>query len=97
MNQTVKAYYDGRYFVPETPVKIAKNQTVLLSFTEYIAKNETQQKSQPHILTRQEKNERDARELAILNENAEQMNIEAADVFLYQKDIFDEESFPGDI
>ncbi|GHV62800.1 hypothetical protein AGMMS49587_10740 [Spirochaetia bacterium] len=30
--EAVKAYYDGRVFTPEGPVKLAKNTTVILSF-----------------------------------------------------------------
>jgi predicted DNA-binding antitoxin AbrB/MazE fold protein len=82
--EAVRAYYDGRVFTPEEPVKLAKNRTVIISFSE----DDTAIVENPYRITAEEKLKRDAAELEYLNTNAERMNAEMADVLRYQKDIF---------
>ncbi|GHU79387.1 hypothetical protein FACS189462_5020 [Spirochaetia bacterium] len=81
--EAVRAYYDGRVFTPEEPVKLAKNTTVILSF-----QADGRNAENPFRITAEEKRVRDAAESEYLNANAERMNAEMADVLQYQKDIF---------
>jgi hypothetical protein len=82
--EAVKAYYDGRVFTPEGPVKLAKNTTVIISFSE----EREQGAGNPYRITAVEKRMRDEEEIAYLNANAERLNAEMADVLQYQKEIF---------
>jgi hypothetical protein len=89
--EAVKAYYDGRVFTPEEPVKLMKNTSVILSFQ----KDERRQAGtgvwnaeNPFRITAEEKRLRDAAEVAYLNAHSEELNAEMADVLRYQVDIF---------
>ncbi|GHV43571.1 hypothetical protein AGMMS49546_25570 [Spirochaetia bacterium] len=81
--EAVKAYYDGRVFTPEGPVKLAKNTTVILSF-----QTDEQAVKNPFRITAEEKRARDAAEIAYLNAHSEELNAEMEDALRYQKDIF---------
>jgi hypothetical protein len=83
--EAVRAYYDGRVFTPEGPIKLAKNKTVIISFSEDARE---QVAGNPYRITADEKRKRDAAEIEYLNANADRMNAEMADVLQYQKDIF---------
>jgi hypothetical protein len=70
----VMAVYDGRVFVPESPIKLAKNTKLIISFST----------ENPYRITAGEKRLRDAAELEYLNANAESLNAEMNDVLQYQ-------------
>jgi hypothetical protein len=83
--EAIKAYYDGRVFTPKEPVRLAKNTTVIISFSEDAP---VQAGESPCRITAAEKRLRDEAEVAYLNANAERLNAEMADVLQYQKDLF---------
>jgi hypothetical protein len=79
----VMAVYDGRVFVPESPIQLRKNRRVILSFNE-----ESLSPATPFHLTATQKAEQDRRDTEIINRNADRLNKEALDVLEYQVDIF---------
>jgi hypothetical protein len=81
--EAVKAYYDGRVFTPEGPVKLAKNTTVILTF-----QADGQVAKSPFRITAEEKRIRDEADAAHINANAERLNAETADALRYQVDLF---------
>ncbi|GHV25958.1 hypothetical protein AGMMS4952_04990 [Spirochaetia bacterium] len=81
----VKAYYDGRVFTPVESVKLAKNTTVTISFSEDVGERPVEN---PYRITAEEKRVRDEADAAYINANAERLNAETADVLRYQVDIF---------
>jgi hypothetical protein len=79
----VMAVYDGRVFVPESPIRLRKNRRVVLSYRE-----ESLSPTTPFRLTAAQKAEQDRRDMEIINRNAERLNKEALDVLEYQVDLF---------
>ncbi|MFP3043138.1 hypothetical protein LQZ19_15090 [Treponema primitia] len=86
--EAVKAYYDGRVFTPEGPVNLAKNTTVIISFSEGERATDLRSGESPYRITAAEKRVRDAAESDYLNTYAERLNAEMVDVLGYQKDLF---------
>jgi hypothetical protein len=79
----VMAVYDGRVFVPESPIKLRKNTKVIVPFNEGSLTPTTQ-----FHLTSAQKAEQDRRDMEIINRNADRLNKEALDVLEYQVDLF---------